>query len=50
MNLEKADLMAGHIAHIDGILLGVFGILRTDAKSKPLLGAYTVCWEGDSQT
>jgi hypothetical protein len=50
MNLDKADLMAGHIAHIDSVLLGVFGILRTNAKSKPLLGAYTARWEGDSQT
>ena len=38
MNLKKAHLMAGDIADIDCVLLGVLGALRTNLEDKPLLG------------
>src|SRR5439155_19685926 len=49
LNLEDTYLMAGNVANINRVLLGVLGILCADSEDKPLLGYHRICWQGDSQ-
>ena len=49
MNLEKAHLMAGDIADVDRVLLGVLGALRSNLEDEPLLGERTARGQAGSQ-